>query len=445
MAGAGENGRLPVSLFGILCERSFLSFFLTQALGAFNDNLFKGAIVILAIYHGPKGQGAAIAMLAGGIFILPYLLFSVFAGELADRFSKSLLIRRLKLLEIVVMMLGAVALLRLDLPMLLVVLFLMGLQSTLFGPVKYAILPELVPPAALTLANGWVEASTFVTILTGTVTGSLLISFPEGERWVSAAVLATAALGYLASRFLPPLPPAAPELRLLRSPLRSFAQVLGTAWSSPELRRTILLISWFWAAGGIYLVQLPAYAREVLGASERVATLLLAMFVFGIGVGSLVAGRFTGTGNRLGAVPWALAGLALSSLDLVGAAVGIEATAARFGVGAFLGMPGSVRLLADLALTAAFGGAAVVPLYAHLQERAGCERRSRVVAANNFLNAVFLVVTAALGAAGGASGLSVPALLFATAACNGMVAALAWLWFSGRHRRLRGERDRPGG
>ncbi len=424
MTGGGVRRavRPPAGAVGLLRDRRFLPLFTTQLLGAFNDNLFKGAIVILAVYRADGGSGAVMAMLAGGLFILPFLLFSALAGELADRLPKPLLIRRVKFLEILVMLLGAVALVTVHLPALLFVLFLMGAQSTLFGPLKYGILPELLEEDELLPANGLVEASTFLAILLGTMGGTLLVAMPGGERATALAVLTIALLGWLASLAVPRLPAAAPGLLRRFNPWPASREALARARGRPSIWRAILGISWFWAVGGIYLAQLPAYAAGELGAEESVATLLLGMFVLGIGLGSLLARPAAGGQVSLRPVPWAMAALALFSLDLAAAAASLEAGVGGVDLAAFLALPGSWRLLADLGLLATAGGVFVVPLYAWLQARSEADRKARVIAANNIVNAVFLVVSAAFASALLALGLSVIGLLALTGMANLLVA-----------------------
>ncbi len=419
-------GATPLGTLGLLRDRRFLPLFLTQLLGAFNDNLFKGAIVILAVYRAGGEGGAVMAMLAGGLFILPFLLFSALAGELADRLPKPLLIRRVKLLEILIMLLGAVALVTVHLPALLFVLFLMGAQSTLFGPLKYGILPELLEEDELLPANGLVEASTFLAILLGTMGGTLLVALPGGERHTALAVLLLAVLGWLASLAVPPLPAAAPGLARRFNPWPASREAIHHARRQPGIWRPILGISWFWAVGGIYLAQLPAYAAAELGAEESVATLLLGMFVLGIGLGSLLARPAAGGHVTLRPVPWAMAALALFSLDLVAAAATLERPAGPVDLGGFLALLGSWRLLADLGLLATAGGVFVVPLYAWLQARSEAAFKARVIAANNIVNAVFLVASAGLASLLLALGLSVLGLLLVTALGNLLVAL--WLF-----------------
>ncbi len=419
--------RPSLGVAGLLRDRRFLPLFLTQAAGAFNDNLFKGAIVILAVYRAGGESGAVMAMLAGGLFILPFLLFSALAGELADRLPKPLLIRRVKLLEILIMALGAAALVTVHLPALLFVLFLMGLQSTLFGPLKYGVLPELLREDELLPANGLVEASTFLAILLGTMGGTLLVALPGGERLTALAVLAIALLGWLSSLAVPALPAAAPGLARRFNPWPASREAIAQARRRPTIWRAILGISWFWAVGGIYLAQLPAYAARQLGAEESVATLLLGMFVLGIGLGSLLARPAAGGHVSLRPVPWAMLALAVFSLDLVAAAAALEGTSDGVDLAAFLAMPGSWRLLADLGLLATAGGVFVVPLYAWLQARSESGWKARAIAANNIVNAVFLVVSAALASLLLALGLSVLGLLAVTGIANLLVAALLFL------------------
>ncbi len=427
-AGTERGGEATL----LLWDRRFWPLFWAQALGAFNDNLLKGAVVLIAVYQAPAGSGAAVAMVAGALLVLPFLLFSALAGQLADRLPKPRLVRRLKAVELAVAILGAGALLAGDLAWLLLVVFLMGTQSAFFGPLKYGLLPEYFRERELLSANAYVEASTFLVILLGTIGGSLLVSFAGGRALVAAAVVLVALAGYLASRFLPPRPAQAPGLALRFNPLSACAEVLSYVVARRELRRTVLGISWFWAIGGIYLTQVPAYARDVLGAEERTATLLLALFVIGIAAGAggvrlALRGRV-----RLWPVPWAMLLVALWGLDFALLAGSIVPAQAPLDLARLWQLDWAPRLMADLFLLAFFGGAFAVPLYAHLQLHSAPTHVARSIAANNILNALFLVGSAILTAALLYAGMAVPDLLAGLALANLAAAALGFLWFRKR-------------
>ncbi|GBD43224.1 Lysophospholipid transporter LplT [bacterium HR40] len=402
----------------LLRSRRFLPIFVAQALGAFHDNLLKGAIVVLAVFTGDPETGAAAATMAGAVLVLPFLVFSGLAGELADRLPKPRLVRWIKFAEIPLGVTATLALLAASAPAALSVLFLMGVQSTFFGPLKYGILPELLREEELVAANGHIEASTFLAILVGTILGSVLFTLDGGPWLVGAAGLAASVIGWLATLALPDCPAAAPELPRRIALLRPTLALLRGLRRQREVWHASLAISWFWALGGVYLAQIPAFARAELGANERAATLFLATFVFGIAVGALATRRLVHDRVSLAPVPWALAAIALLGLDLVHATEDIAPFATPAGPTAFLAARGVWRLLVDLFALALAGGVFVVPLYAFLQARAPREARGRIVAANNIVNALFLVLSAAIVAAALAAGAEIEEVLLATAGLN---------------------------
>ena len=411
--------------FGLLRERRFLPFFLTQALGAFNDNVFKNALVILVAFRIAGLSEAQIgfyANLAAGLFILPFFLFSANAGQWAEKYEKAALIRRVKLAEILIMALGAAGFLTGSLPLLLGVLFLMGAQSAIFGPLKYALLPQHLRPEELVGGNAWVEAGTFLAILLGTLAGGLLMTaVPNGELWTSVAVLAMAVLGWLASRAIPAAPPSAPGLRLDWNPFTATWHNLGILKGRRAVFNAVLGVSWFWFFGSVFIAQLPNYTRIFLGGNEQVASLVLAVFSVGIGLGSLLCERMSGHKIEIGLVPFGAIGLTLFGVDLYfarpEAAVQTGLTAAQF-----LAAPGTWRILADLLLIGLFGGFYIVPLFALIQTRTPRDSVARVISANNILNAAFMVAAAGLAIALLDAGLNIPQLLLATALLNAVVA-----------------------
>ncbi len=426
--GPGEDAPAPPAQKALLLDRRFWPLFWAQALGALNDNLFKGAAVILAVYAGAPGRGATVAMLAGGLLVLPFILFSALAGALADRHPKPRLVRIVKAAEIAVMCLGALAILGGSSALLLFVVFLTGTQSAFFGPLKYGLLPELFRERELLLANAYIEASTFLAILLGTMAGSLLVSLEAGKGLAAAACLAVAVAGFLASLFLPELPAAAPDLRIRLDPRPMLSDVLVYARRRPELWRAILAISWFWAVGGVYLAQVPAHARQMLAVSEQVATLLLAMFVIGIAVGALAVRLALRGRVRLWPVPWAMLAVGLLGIEFALAARLLPPAQEPRDLAAFLATPGSLRLLLDLFLLAAAGGAFAVPLYAHLQLRTPRSHVARIIGANNIMNAFFLVASAGAVAALLSLGLSVSRLLLALGVLDLLAALLLFAW-----------------
>ncbi|HEX7953904.1 MAG TPA: MFS transporter, partial [Burkholderiales bacterium] len=410
--------------FRLLRERRFGPFFLTQLLGAFNDNVYKNALVILVAYHAAtysRFDPNLLTNLAAGIFILPFVLFSASAGQIADKFEKSAIIRVIKAVEIAIMAVAATGLLTQSLVLLFAALFLLGLHSTFFGPVKYAILPQALAPAELIGGNGMVEMGTFVAILAGTLVAGVLIAFEGGVIWVSVLILLVSAAGFLASLAIPKAPAAAASLAFDWNPLRETWSNLKFAQQNRAVFLSVLGISWFWFYGAMFLSQFPNYSKSVLGGSEHVVTLLLALFSVGVAAGSLLCERLSGHKVEIGLVPFGSIGLSLFAVDLFFAT---PAGAAPAGVGAwqFMLQPGSWRVALDLFLIGMFGGFYIVPLYALIQTRCEASHRSRVIAANNILNALFMVVAAGLAVAALEAGMTIPQLLLLTGLLNAAVA-----------------------
>ena len=411
------GGRSAASGRHLLASRRFGPFFATQFLGALNDNLFKNALVVLLTFHTAQWTDLSpglLANLAAGLFILPFFLFSASAGQFADKFDKAALARRVKLLEIAIMALAAVGFAQHRLPWLLAALFLLGLHSTLFGPVKYAILPQHLRPDELIAGNAWVEAGTFVAILLGTLGGALLAALPAATQWIPAGCLLLAVLGYLTSRAIPPAPPPAPGLRLNPNFLAETRVNLGFARREPTVFVALLAISWFWLYGAVLLAQFPAYGRDVLGGDESAVTLLLLVFTIGIGAGSFLCQRLSGAHLNVGLVPLGAAVMVLAGLDFAWASTAAGAGELR-GWRILLADAAVWRVLFDLLALGTAGGVFIVPFYALMQLRSPVEHRARIVAANNILNAAFMVA-GALGAASALGhGVSMAALFGALA------------------------------
>ena len=411
--------------FHLLRERRFLPFFVTQFLGAFNDNLFKNALVVVLTFQATRWttiRPELLANLAAGLFILPYFLFSASAGQLADKYDKARLTRLVKLLEMLIMGVALAGFLLHTLMVLFVALFLLGCHSTLFGPVKYALLPQHLREDELVGGNALVEAGTFVAILLGTLAGGLLAGMDSAERWIAVAGFLVAATGYLSSRAIPAAPPPAPTLRIHPNPFTETWRNIGFARQNRPVFLAILGISWFWLYGALFLAQFPAFAKNVLGGGEGTVTLLLAVFTVGIGLGSLLCERLSGGHLEIGLVPFGSIGLTLFGLDLALAAPAGVPAAAPLALSGVLAQPGTLRLLVALLMLGNFGGFFIVPLYAMMQSRSAVGHRARVIAANNILNALFMVVGALGAAALLAAGLSIPALFAAAAVMNAAVA-----------------------
>jgi len=413
------------SQFSLLGQRRFAPFFVTQFLGALNDNVFRNGLVILITFQGVLVLGmnhSQLANVASLLFILPFFLFSATAGQVADKYEKSMLMRRIKLLEIVLMTIAAAALLNKSYPLLLLVLFLMGCQSTLFGPVKYAYLPQQLATAELIGGNALVEAGTNVAIILGLIIGGLMIAiFPQDQTMLGACLIGFAVFGYLASRQIPTTRAVDPELKISWNAWRETWRIIGFAREDRTVFLSILGISWFWFFGTLMTVQMPAYTLDVLNGNEAITTALLTAFIVGVGIGSLLCERMSGHRIELGLVPFGSIGLSLFAIDLYFSQT-TPSVAAVSSVGDFLGRPGSLRVLVDLTMLGAFAGFYSVPLYALIQKRAKRQHLSRIIAANNIINTVFMVVASLMAILVLNLGFSIPELFLLLAILNVVVA-----------------------
>jgi len=412
--------------YDLLRERRFAPFFWTQFLGAGNDNVYKNALIVFVAFQASSMTTLdpnALVNLAGAIFIAPFVLLSAASGQLADKVEKSRLIRWIKLFEIAIMAVGLAGFLARDLVLLFAALALMGVHSTLFGPVKYAILPQHLKPEELVGGNGLVEMGTFVAILLGTIAGGVVVALqPHGPVLAGGLGIAIAGAGYAVSRGIPVTPAVAPDLAINWNPFTGTAQSIRFAQGNRVVWLSMLGISWFWFYGAIFLAQFAGFARDILGGNEQVVTFLLALFSVGIGAGSLLCERLSGRRVELGLVPFGAIGLSVFAIDLWLASRGLSA-ATLAGLAVFLGQPGHWRVAADLVLIGLFGGFYIVPLYALIQERSEPSHRSRIIAANNILNALFMVVSALMAIAMLAAGLTIPQLFLVTGLMNVAVAA----------------------
>lgn len=410
----------PSSTLKLLAQRRFGPLFATQFFGAFNDNVFKNALLLLLAFHtgSVAGMSPAIAVqFAAGIFVLPFFLFSAMAGQLADKFEKARLIRFTKLLEIAIALLGLAGFAYGHLEFLLAALFLMGLQSTFFGPLKYSILPQQLHPQELVAGNAWVESGTFVAILLGAIVAGLLMgSGPQGALWCAGLCVAVAVAGYLSSRAIPLAPAPAPDLRIRLNPLTETLRNLVMLHRNRPVFHATLGISWFWFYGAVFLTQFAPYVKEVLGGTENLVTILLAAFIVGIAIGAFLCEKLSGKHVELGLVPLGSIGLSVFGVDLWFASP--SGVAGAVDVAGFLAQPASWRILFDLVMIGVAGGFFTVPLYAMVQQRSAEAERSRVIAANNILNAAFMVGSALFGMVVLAAGISIPGLFLATALIN---------------------------
>ncbi|SEO48195.1 MFS transporter [Aquisalimonas asiatica] len=411
----------------LLRQRRFAPFFCTQFLGAFNDNLFKQALLILIAFQGTRwgvSNPDVMINVAAGLFVLPFFLFSPLAGQIADKLEKSRLIRAIKLGEIAIMGVAVAGLLTQSLWLLITALFLLGAQSSLFGPVKYGIIPQHLRDDELVAGNGLVEMGTFLAILIGTIAGGLLIERADaGPALVSIAVVVLAVLGYLASRRIPNAPAAAPDLTINWNLFGEIARNLRYTYGNRTVFLAIIGVSWFWFFGALLMTQFPNYTRLALGGNELVGTLLLAAFSVGIGVGSLLCDRLSGQRVELGLVPFGAIGISVFTIQMfftVPTELNVDAlmTPAEF-----LATDYGWTLLTSVVLLGLFGGFYIVPLYALIQQRSDPEHRSRTIAGNNVLNALAMVLASGFAIVLlGVAGLSIPQLFLVVGVMNAAVA-----------------------
>ena len=419
------------SASALLRERRFAPLFWAQLLGAANDNVFKFAFTLLATYAAVTWGGVDpryAGFLIGALFIAPFVLFSATSGQLADKVEKSRLIRRLKDAEIVAMTLGAVGLTLRWPGLVYAAVFLVGLQATVFGPVKYSYLPQHLDPSELTRGNGLIEMATFIAILLGTIVAGILINtFDEVGAAVVAAVIVLLAIGgRVAAQFIPLSAAADATLRINWNAFSETWANLKIASRDRTVFNSILGISWLWFFGSIFLTSLAPFARDVLGGNEAVVTFLLAVFSVGIGAGAVLTDWLSGQKVEIGLVPLGSIGMTVFAADLYLASRSI----APIGSGTllqFFELGGAWRIVLDLALLSVFAGFYSVPLYALIQSRAPKTHVARIVAANNILNAVFIVAASIAGAALLATGMTIPQLFLVAALMNAAVAAYIYL------------------
>jgi len=413
-----------MSQFSLLAKRRFAPFFWTQALGAFNDNAFRNAMVMLVAFQMglPDAQVSLYTNLAPALFILPYFLFSATAGQLAEKYEKTQIIRYVKLFEIAAMAIAAVGFFTHHVSLLLVVLFLMGVHSTVFGPIKYSILPQTLERSELVGGNALVETGTQLAMLIGMIVGnSLMLIAGYGTLAASLTTIGIACAGYLASRAIPAAPATAPELRFNWNPFSETWRVLRITHDDRAVFNAVLGISWFWFFGTVMIAQLPTYTRHVLGGDGSVNTLVLTLFSLGTGLGSLMCERLSRKRVEIGLVPMGAFGLTVFAIDLYFARP-VTVPGMALDWMAFVAVPGAWRAMLDLTMIGAFAGFYVVPLFAFVQSRAPRERLSRVIAGNNIVNALLICAAAAFGIGLTALGLDVPTIFLVTGLVNIAVA-----------------------
>lgn len=408
----------------LLTQRRFGPFFLAQFTGAFNDNALKQAIIILFTLTMSHEEAEQVSQLATALFIAPYFFFSATAGQLAEKLEKGRLIQLTKLFEIAIIGVATVGFYLHSLPFLLTALTMLGLQATLFGPVKYAILPQVLRSEELVGGNGLVEMGTYVAILTGEIAGAQLIAIEHrGVFLVSALMITMAVMGYVSARAIPPVPSKVPDLKIGWNIFAETWRVMGFALEVRSVWLSILGISWFWLFGALLMIQLPVFVDSVIGGATSVFTLCLVIFSLGVGLGSLLCERLSRGQIELGLVPFGAIGLTLFGVDLYLSTSGHVARGTDLGWSEVIADSAHWRMLADFGLIGVFGGFYSVPLFAMMQSRSDPAKRSRIIAANNVLNSVFIVGAAALSYVGrSVIELSIPEVFLAAALLNALVA-----------------------
>jgi 1-acyl-sn-glycerol-3-phosphate acyltransferase len=415
--------------FALLGQRRFAPFFWTQFSGAANDNLFKFAFTVMVTYQLQVGwmPPAMAGLVIGALFILPFLLFSATSGQLTDKYDKTFMIRAVKNLEIAIMALAAWGFYRGEVSILLGCTFMMGVHSTLFGPVKYAYLPQVLNERELTGGNGMVEMGTFVAILLGNVAGGLLVAIPQvGRQDVAIACLLLALAGRAVAQFIPAAPATDPGLKINFNPVSETWRNLKLAHGNLVVFRSLLGISWMWFFGAVFLSQFPSFAKEVLHGDEQVASLLLVVFSIGIGTGSLLCEVLSRRHVEIGLVPLGAIGMSVFAVDLYFASRGLP-PATSLTLMQFLAAPAHWRVMADLALLSLFAGLYSVPMYALIQLRSQPTHRARIIAANNILNALFMIASSIIAGVLLKLGASIPQIFLAVGLANAVVACYIFM------------------
>ena len=421
--------------FALLRQRRFAPFFWTQFSGAANDNLFKFAFTVMVTYQLQVSwmPPALAGLVIGALFILPFLLFSATSGQLTDKYDKTTVIRFVKNLEIAIMLLAAWGFWNENVFVLLACTALMGLHSTLFGPVKFALLPQVLDERELTGGNGMVEMGTFVAILLGNVAGGVIVAIPEvGRHDVAIACVVLALIGRTIAQFIPPAPATDPGLKINWNPVSETWRNLQLAQGNRVVFRSLLGISWMWFFGAVFLSQFPSFAKEVLHGDEQVASLLLVVFSIGIATGSLLCEVLSRRHVEIGLVPLGAIGMSVFAVDLYFASRGLEppsggVSGAGFTVSQFIGVGAHWHVMVDLGLLSLFAGLYSVPMYALIQLRSQSTHRARIIAANNILNALFMIASSVIAALLLKSGFTIPQIFLFVGLANAVVACYIFL------------------
>lgn len=409
--------------FTLLKQRRFLPLFCTQFLGAFNDCVFRNALIILLAFTHKNAffNTDTLINLCAALFVIPYFIFSALAGQLADKFEKSMLIRLYKLAEVFFCSLTILGFYLNNLPLLLISLFLLGTQATFFGPIKYSILPQHLKEYELMGGNGLIEMGTFIAILFGTILGGVLVSIPStGLIWVSITMGLAAMIGLGTSLFIPRAKPCAPCIILDWNPIRETIHIIKVAYQNKTIFNSIIGIAWFWMYGSILLTQMPNYTKQVLNGGEQVAILLLIIFSIGIGLGSLLCERLSKRKIEMGLVPLGSLGMTFFAADFAFAHSGFPEN--LLNTLEFILYKHNWRILLDIFFIGIFSGFYLVPLYTLIQNLSLPANRSRVIAANNVVSAIFMTFASLIAILFLNFNFTIPQLFFLTAVLNALVA-----------------------
>ncbi|MDX1975235.1 MAG: MFS transporter [Rickettsiales bacterium] len=408
-------------------SQRFLPLFITQFCGAFNDNMLKNALVMLITYRISAQIGENTQLLvtiAGAIFILPFFLFSATAGQLADKYDRAKLVRIIKITEIIIMAVATIGFLLQSLSVLLISLFAMGTHSTFFSPIRYALLPQHLREHELLTGNAYMEAGTFLAILLGTISGGLIVLRLHGDWLVSGALFAVALIGYISSRSIPAASPPDPGLVISRNIWKETWHIVGFSKQNRAVFICVLGISWFWLIGATYLTQFPVFVKDVLGATPEVVTLFLTIFSIGIGFGSFLCDRLLHGTIHSTYVPWAALGMALFGVDFYFASIysGFSVGETLIPIEQFLASLAGWRITLDLLGVSICAGLYIVPLYTIMQHRSEIHYRARIIAANNIMNAIFMVGAAFVVLFLLSLSFTIPTIFVVLALANGVVA-----------------------
>lgn len=418
----------------LMTTRRFAPLFWTQFLAAFNDNFLKNTLVFLILARMAASEAAPLVTLSGAVFMAPFLLFSALGGQIADKFDKAMVAERLKRAEVPVAALAVAGLALGSVWLLMLALFLFGVNSALFGPIKYGILPDQLERPELLRANAWVEGATFIAILTGTIAAGVVAIDGISVRVFGPAMIGLALACWLASRLIPPVPARAPDLAVDWNVIRSTRRLVAGLREERRIWSAALMVSWFWLVGAIVLSLLPPLVKHHLGGDEAAITLCLAVFAIAVGAGSALAAWAAAGRLSLATAPWATAAIALFALDLAWGVAEAAPAGAGGSLAAFMASPGVWRVVLDLSGLAVAGAFLVVPTFAALQAWARETHRARVVGATNVLSAGFMTFGGGGVAAIQGLGVSIPLLLSGLAIANAAAAAAMWRAVAGQAR-----------